>query len=93
MNPTNIENFRSQLNNLSWHSVLNSTDVNTSLELFGNDFKTLFDLNFPTKTIRFNENTHKINSFMTQGLLTSRNNKIRLHKLSLVNPSELKVST
>jgi hypothetical protein len=92
MNPTNIENFRSQLSNLSWHNVLNSTDVNTSLELFWNDFKTLFDLNFPTKTTRLNNNTHKINSFMTQRLLISRNNRIRLHKLSLVNPSEPNVS-
>jgi hypothetical protein len=40
MNPTNNENFRSQLSNLSCHNVLNSTDVNTSLELFWNDFKT-----------------------------------------------------
>jgi hypothetical protein len=51
MNPANIDRFKSQLRNLSWNNVFNSSDVNDSLDLFWNDFKTLFDLNFPLKTI------------------------------------------
>jgi hypothetical protein len=51
MNPANIDRFKSQLRNLSWNNVFNSSDVNDSLDLFWDDFKTLFDLNFPLKTI------------------------------------------
>ncbi len=92
MNPTNINNFRTHLSNMTWHDVYNSRDVNTSLELFWSDFKTIFDLCFPIKIIRFNKNTHKINNFMTSGLLVSRNTKLRLHKISIDNPSNTNIT-
>jgi hypothetical protein len=60
----------------------NSPDVNSSLGFFSDDFKTLFDLNFPFKTTLFNKNIHRISNFMTTWLLISRDNKIRLHKIS-----------
>jgi hypothetical protein len=39
------------------------------------------------KRKRFNRNRHKINNFMTNGLLTSRNTKKILHKASISDPS------
>jgi hypothetical protein len=93
MNPNNINTFRTQLSNMTWHSVYNSTEANASLDLFWDDFKTIFDLNFPIKTVRLNKNTHKVNCFMTKGLLISRNNKLRLHKISLNNPSDINITT
>ncbi len=61
LNQVNIDRFRTQLRNLSWNNVYNSRDTNESLSNFWDDFKTLFDLNFPFKTVRTNRNSHKIN--------------------------------
>jgi hypothetical protein len=36
---------------------------------------------------RFNKNIHKIQGFMTNGLLISRNSKKTLHKASIANPT------
>jgi hypothetical protein len=93
INITNTENFRNLLRNLSWNNIFNSNDVNTSLDYFWGDFKTLFDISFPIKTIRFNRNIHKINKFMSNGLLISRNTKNRLHKLSILNPAPQNISS
>ncbi len=87
MNNTNIENFRNSLRNLSWINVTQSNNVNEALGLFWDDFELLYQLNFPLKEVKFNKNCHKINNFMTNGLLVSRNNKNRLHKLSINNTS------
>jgi hypothetical protein len=35
----------------------------------------LYNRKFPLKRIRFNKNKHKIQNFMTNGLLISRNRK------------------
>jgi hypothetical protein len=83
----NLHKFKNDLHNLAWQELLNCNDVDTCYDLFWNDFKTLYDLRFPVKTIRFNRNYHKINNFMTTGLLISRKNKETLHKKSLVCPS------
>ena len=67
---------------LNWRDVLNCSDVNTSFSLFWQDFKALYDIQFPLKTVKLNKNLHGINKFMTKGLLTSRLTKIKLLKLS-----------
>jgi hypothetical protein len=83
----NLHKFKTDLHNLAWQELLNCNDVDTCYDLFWSDFKTLYDLRFPVKTIRFNRNYHKINNFMTTGLLISRKNKETLHKKSLACPS------
>jgi hypothetical protein len=41
----------------------------------------------PTVTVRLNRNYHRVNDFMTKGLMISRRNKVRLLKISLVEPT------
>ena len=50
-----MDRFRSCLENLSWRNVLNSNDVDDSYNLFWNDFRMLFDQNFPAKKVKINE--------------------------------------
>jgi hypothetical protein len=88
-NNTNMTNFRNDLANLSWNNVLQCNDVNESYDMFWADFKCLYDLHFPVVTIRFNKNYHKINEFMTNGLVTSRRTKNRLLQIYLNDPSEI----
>ena len=83
----NILNFKNSLNGLSWTSTTQSIDVNDSYENFINDFMLLFELHFPKTKKRFNKNFHKINDFMTLGLLTSRRIKNELHKRAINDPS------
>jgi hypothetical protein len=50
-------------------------------------YKNCHDASFPLKRKRFNKNIHKKNPFMTLGLLTSRNSKNKLHKISITEPT------
>jgi hypothetical protein len=50
-------------------------------------YKNCHDVCFPLKSKRFNKNIHKKNPFMTLGLLTSRNSKNKLHKISIAEPT------
>jgi hypothetical protein len=76
----NIDRFRLALQPLRWESVLNKTTVDEALEEFSSIFSDLYELNFPLTHYKFNKNIHKINKFMTAGLLISRQNKIKLQK-------------
>ena len=84
---SNLEKFRFSLSNLDWAGVRGSDDVDHSYGIFWDTFKTLFDLNFPLSKRKFHKNFHKINGFMTIGLLTSRTTKIKLLKISANNPT------
>ncbi len=83
----NIESFKTALRNLNWQSTLSSNNVNESFKNFWEDFHPLFNLYLPEKTVRFNKNFHKINDFLTKGLLISRNTKNSLHKIALSEPT------
>ena len=82
-----INTFREALNCVGWGSVLAKSEVDQSFEDFWGTFKILFDLHFPVTAIKFNKNYHKINQFMTNGLLISRRQKILLHKKMIADPS------
>ena len=84
---TNIGKFRDCLGKLSWNNVLTCKNVDDSYNLFWTDFKMLYDQNFPVKKTKFNKNLHKICNYMTQGLLVSRQSKIKLHKISIQSPN------
>ncbi len=83
----NIENFKNCLRSLSWINVTSDTDVNSSFDVFWNDFNMLYNINFPFQNFKFNKNLHNKQGFMTLGLLTSRTKKNELHKISINNPS------
>ena len=83
-----MEKFRENLGHLNWNNVKESNDVDVAYKNFWSTFKSLYDLNFPPTKKKFNKNYHKINGYMTQGLLISRRTKIDLLKKSVNEPSE-----
>jgi hypothetical protein len=88
----NYQRFETTLAQMSWNDVINKEDVNASFDTFWTTFKDLFDLHFPLTTRSFNRNIHKINPFMTSGLLTSRTTKNSLYLKSIAHPSATNVS-
>jgi Reverse transcriptase (RNA-dependent DNA polymerase) len=83
----NINVFKGLLQTQNWHNVLQDNNVNSSYDQFWETFKTLYDISFPEKTKKFNKNLHRINGFMTNGLLVSRMTKNNLHKLAVQTPT------
>jgi hypothetical protein len=86
-NLTNLNNFKLSLSSLSWESTTSKQNVNECMDAFYDEFLTLFNLHFPILTKKFNKNYHKINDFMTIGLLISRKSKIKLQKKSILEPT------
>jgi hypothetical protein len=86
MSMANIDNFKESLRMLRWANVINNNDANLCFDNFWNDFSLLYDLHFPLRKVKFNVNYHKIKSYMTTGLLTSRRKKLDLQKKALLNP-------
>ena len=82
----NIEKFNDDLSKLRWRNVLSSNDVNVIFDNFWSDFYALFILHFPLKKVKLNRNVHKIQNFITNGILTSRRHKNELHKKALLDP-------
>jgi hypothetical protein len=83
----NMTNLQNSLKNLHWNDVLATDNVDDCYGAFWTTFKTLYDLHIPTVTMRLNRNYHRMNSFMTSGLLVSRRTRVNLLKISLVDPS------
>jgi len=79
--------FLDSLSNLSWNSVLEVTDVNLSFSAFWDIFSLLFELHFPVSSTKFNKNVHKIQGFMSEGLLISRRHKLELSRQSIAFPT------
>ena len=59
----------------------------TVITFFGLTSKCYMTKTFPVKKTKFNKNLHKICNYMTQGLLVSRQSKIKLHKISIQSPN------
>jgi hypothetical protein len=85
--PDNINKFKQNLQAQTWDSVLSCNNVNDSYDLFWDIFKFFFDLNFPLKGCKNNKNLHKLNGFMTKGLMTSRLKKLHLQKMAVQTPT------
>ena len=84
-----IDNFKAAISNLSWEEVFTSLDAQLSYNVFSSDFNDLFNNYFPEREVRFNKNIHKIEPFMTHGLLVSRQKKNKLEKISINQPTEI----
>ena len=85
----NLINFKNCLSNLEWNEVLDCNDPEVAFLKFWDIFSTFFDLSFPSRKVSFNKNYHKINKFMTAGLLISRRRKLELYKTYLGCRTEL----
>jgi len=90
-NLNNIQRFKQALSNETWNDVTDDNNVNSSYDKFWKKFSLHYNAIFPLKKIKRNINLHKINNFMTQGLLISRMTKNNLHKAALVNPNDLTI--
>jgi hypothetical protein len=88
----NILKFKESLSNLTWNSTLSENLTDNAYDAFWVQYKSLFDLSFPLTKLKFNKNVHKINSFMSAGLLISRGTKNNLHKQCLANPTPLTIN-
>jgi len=84
----NLTNFKETLSNLNWDEVCSVNDVDRSFDLFWNIFYDFYKTHFPLTKSKFNKNIHKINNYMTQGLLISRATKINLHKIAVKDRSQ-----
>jgi len=83
----NIARFKETLSHLNWADTLSKTNVDEAFDAFWKIFSDMYNIHFPQKKTRFNRNKHKLNSFMTEGLLKSRNTKINLCKSAALNRS------
>ena len=87
-----ILEFKQLLDNENWDDILEEMDAENSFKLFMNKFTSSFDLIFPLKKLKFNKNKHKIQSFMTKGLLVSRSTKFKLSEISIKCKNEENVT-
>jgi hypothetical protein len=83
----NLLGFKRELGITNWDHVYVKNNVDEAYEEFWNTYSALSDQKFPLRKKRFNKNIHKIQGFMTNGLLISRNSKKILHKASIANPT------
>jgi hypothetical protein len=83
----NVNSFKNDLSRISWNDVYNMDNVTESYNNFSQTFNDLYELRFPERKIKFNRNFHKIQQWMTQGLLVSRLTKIKLGKNSFKMPT------
>jgi hypothetical protein len=67
-----MDHFRTLLRGTNWNPVFGSADVDDAFAIFWTEFKLLYELCFPLTATKFNRNIHRINGFMTAGLLISK---------------------
>ena len=85
----NADRFKRALHTYNWDHVLSETCPQSAYTNFSNTFNNLVDISFPESSKKFNSNMHKIEPWMTVGILTSRRNKCTLFKQQLKNPTAL----
>ena len=81
----NLNSFKLDLQLTNWDPVTRTNNVDECYDQFWKIYSELHDSNFPLTTAKFNKNIHKISDFMTMGLLISRTNKLKLHKVALTD--------
>ena len=85
---TNINLFNDLLKNTDFSCITELRCPNLAYEEFISLYKSAFEQAFPLKTIRPNKKFTKREAWVTQGLLTSSRNKVKLLNKKLVNPTE-----
>jgi hypothetical protein len=71
-----------------WNPVIQKSNINEAYDEFWSKYNAIFEQKFPLRRTRFNKNVHKLQNFMTNGLLVSRNTKNVLHKTSIADPTQ-----
>jgi hypothetical protein len=79
------------MSQVDWNPVCLKSNINEAYDEFWKIYTGIFDQKFPLRRIRFNKNIHKLQNFMTNGLLISRNTKNALHKTSIADPTAANV--
>ena len=67
----NIETLNTCLRCEDWKPVIQESNPNQAYTVFLQMFTKHFDTHIPVKTVKFNSRKHKINNWITKGLLTS----------------------
>lgn len=83
-----ILDFKNLLEGQNWEAVMIIPDPDLAYEKFSEIFLMIHDNCFPTKEVKFNKNFHKLEKWMTSGLLTSRRSKNNLQKIYFKTPSK-----
>jgi len=81
----NINGFRLSLAGINWINVTQNLEVDGSFDAFWTIFSDLYKIHFPEIKVKFNKNIHKLNGYMTGGLLISRKTKLELCKQAAKN--------
>ena len=87
--PNNLNRFKQSLLNMTWVNILNTECTNTATNNFLEVFMDLYNIFFPISRIKINKNYHRINNFMTKGLLVSRSKNISLAHKAQRFPTDL----
>jgi hypothetical protein len=87
----NLNEFKREMSQVDWNPVCLKSNINEAYDEFWKIYTGIFDQKFPLRRIRFNKNIHKLQNFMTNGLLISRNTKNALHKTSIADPTAANV--
>ena len=87
-----LENFLNELKNsniVDKLSVDANADPNLNFDRFMEHFMKLKEQHLPKKVVRFDRKKHKINPWLTAGILKSINSKDKLYKTLLQTPKEI----
>lgn len=83
----NLLRFKAALLNQSWLTITDSNCTNTAFNNFFNIFFDIYNICFPISRIKINKKYHRINNFMTKGLLISRVKNLKLAQIAKKSPS------
>ncbi len=77
---TNIKKFKEALHSINWNFIYTLNDTQQAYDYFSETFFALYDIYLPVIKKRFDINYNKIDPWFTNGLLTSRREKLKLDK-------------
>jgi hypothetical protein len=87
----NLNEFKREMSQVDWNPVIQKSNINEAYDVFWNKYNAIFERKFPLCRVRFNKNIHKLQNFMTNGLLVSRKTKNVLHKTSIADPTNANI--
>jgi hypothetical protein len=87
-----LESFKNTLESINWNFVEDAPDAQNAYNLFSDTFNNLYHLNFPLKTVKLKLNSHRLEPWMTLGLLISRCNKFKLSSAASKNPTHFNIT-
>ena len=85
--------FENSISSINWNFVREENDAQSAYNEFFNLFHNLYSLQFPLKTVRFNQNVNCLEPWMSPALLISRTHKLKLASLNARTPCVLTNST